>query len=39
MNNLPAISWQEKVIFNEMMLMSALYKTNMLNWIFIVLDH
>jgi len=30
---------ENKLIFNEMIMMSALYKTNTLNWIFIVLAH
>jgi hypothetical protein len=30
---------ENKLIFNEMMMESALYKTNMLNWILIVLAH
>jgi hypothetical protein len=29
---------ENKLIFNEMMMRSALYKTNMLSWIFIVLS-
>jgi hypothetical protein len=28
-----------KLIFNEMMMRSALYQNNTLSWIFIVLDH
>jgi hypothetical protein len=32
------ILWREQVIFNEMMMMSALYQTT-INWIFIVLAH
>ena len=40
MSNFSAISWREQVIhFDEMlMMMSALFQTNMLSWIFIVLD-
>ena len=30
---------KNKLIFNEMMMRSALYQTNMLSWIFIVLAH
>jgi hypothetical protein len=30
---------ENKLIFNEMMMRSALYYTNMLSWIFIVLAH
>jgi hypothetical protein len=30
---------ENKLIFNEMMMSSALYKTNTLSWIFIVLAH
>jgi len=29
--------YENKLIFNEMMMRSALYQTNMLSWIFIVL--
>ena len=38
MSKVSAISWQEQVTFDEMM-MSALYETNTLSWIFIVLTH
>jgi hypothetical protein len=34
-----AISWREQVIFNAMMMMSALYLTNTLHWFFVVLAH
>jgi len=39
MSNISAISWREKVSFNEMMMMmvSDLYYINMLRWISIVL--
>jgi len=30
---------ENKLIFNEMMMRSALYQTNTLSWIFIVLAH
>ena len=30
---------ENKLIFNEIMMMSTLYETNMLSWIFIVLAH
>jgi len=30
---------ENKLIFNEIMMKSALYKTNTLSWIFIVLAH
>ena len=36
MSYIPALSWREQVIFDEMMMMFALYT---LNWIFIVLDY
>jgi hypothetical protein len=39
---LSAISWREQItfrFFDEMMMMSALYYTNTLRWIFIVLAH
>jgi hypothetical protein len=36
MSNFPAISWREQVTFNEMV-MSALYYTKTLKWIFIAL--
>jgi hypothetical protein len=40
MSNFSAISWREQVIFDEMMMMmSALYLTNSLSCIFIVLAH
>jgi len=39
MRNFSAISWREQVTFNVMMMMSALYTINMLNWIFILLAH
>jgi hypothetical protein len=40
MNNFSAISWWEQVTFNErIMIMSALYLTNMLSWIIKVLAH
>jgi len=32
MNNLSAISWREYVTFDDMILMSALYKNNTLSW-------
>jgi hypothetical protein len=38
-SNFSAVSWQEQITFVETMLMSALYYTNMLSWIFIVLAH
>jgi len=34
-----AISCREQVIFDEMMMMSTLFLTNMLSWIFIVLAY
>jgi hypothetical protein len=34
---LPVYHGENKLIFNEMMMSSALYKTNTLSWIFIVL--
>ena len=34
-----AISWWEHIIFHEIMMMSALYQTNVISWIFIVLAH
>ena len=37
-SNFKAISWWVQIIFNEMV-MSILYWTNMLNWVFIVLAH
>ena len=39
MSHLSAISGREQVTFDEMMMISALYQTNMLSWIFIVLSH
>ena len=33
------ILWQEQVTFDEMIMMFALYQTNTLSWIFIVLAH
>jgi len=33
------LSWREHVTFDEMMMISALYWTNMHSWIFIVLVH
>ena len=39
MSNFSVISWREQVTFIEMMIMSTLYKTNMLNWMFTVLAH
>ena len=39
LSNFSAISWREQVIFNEMMMMFALFKINTLSWIFIVLAH
>jgi hypothetical protein len=39
MSKFLTISWREWVTFNEMMMMSAFYKTNTLNWIFIKLAH
>ena len=39
LSNFSAISWWEQVIFNEMMMMFALFKINTLSWIFIVLAH
>jgi hypothetical protein len=32
-SNFSATSWREQVTFDEMMQMSALYKTNTLSWI------
>jgi hypothetical protein len=37
MSNFPAVSWREQVVFEEMMMMSALYWTNTLSRILIVL--
>ena len=34
-----AIAWREQVTFYDMIMMSALYYTNTLSWIFIVLSH
>jgi len=34
-----AISWREQVTFNEIMMRSALFNTNTLSWIFIMLAH
>jgi hypothetical protein len=34
-----AISWENKLHLDEIMMMSAFYQTNMLRWIFIVLAH
>jgi hypothetical protein len=34
-----SVKRENKLIFNEMMMSSALYKTNTLSWIFIVLAH
>jgi len=39
MSNFSVISRREQVTFDEMTRMSALYKTNSLSWIFIVLSH
>ena len=39
MSNVQLISWREQVTFNEMIIISALYWTNTLNWIFIVTAH
>jgi len=39
LSNLSTISWWEQVIFNEMIMMSALFWTSTLSWIFIVLAH
>jgi hypothetical protein len=36
---LTAISWREQVIFNAIMMIPALYQTNMVSLIFIVLGH
>jgi hypothetical protein len=33
------LSWREQGTFNEMMILSVMYYTNTLNWIFIVLYH
>jgi hypothetical protein len=33
------LSWREQGTFDEMMILSVMYKTNTLNWIFIVLHH
>jgi hypothetical protein len=38
-SNSPAISWREQITFDEMMMISALCKTNTLSWIVIVLAH
>ena len=38
MSNISAISWQEQATFDEMIMMSALYETNTLSLIFIVLE-
>jgi hypothetical protein len=37
MSNFSAVSWREYITLDEMMMMSALYKTNTFSWIFIVL--
>ena len=37
MSNYSAISWQEQTTFDENMMMSALFWTNMLGWILLVL--
>ena len=34
-----AVLWWEQLIFNEMMMKSALHYINILSWIFIVLAH
>ena len=39
MSNCSAISWQEQITFDEMIMMSTLYKTIALSLIFIVLAH
>ena len=39
MSNYSAISWQEQTTFDENMMMSALFWTNMLGWILLVLAH
>jgi len=39
MSNISAILWLEQVTFDEMMMMSALYLTCTLIWIFIVLAY
>ena len=39
MSKFLTILWREWITFNEKMMMSALYKTNTLNWIFIKLAH
>ena len=36
-SNFQAISWREQVTFDEMIMISALYQTYTLSWIFIVL--
>jgi len=38
MSNFSSISWREQVTFSEIVIV-ALYKTNTLNWIVIVLAH
>jgi hypothetical protein len=39
MNNISARLWREQVTFYEMKMLLALYKIEMLSWIFIVLSH
>jgi hypothetical protein len=40
MSTISAISWRKQATFNEMvMMMSTLYESNTLSWIFIVLAH
>jgi hypothetical protein len=39
MSNFSITSWREQITFNEIIMRSALYKTNTLSWIFIVLTH
>jgi hypothetical protein len=39
MNRFSAISWQEEAACNEMILISALYSINTLNWVSTVLAH
>jgi hypothetical protein len=39
MSNFSVYHGENMVTFNEMMMMSALFYTNMLNWIFIALAH
>jgi len=39
MSDISVISWRGQVTFDKMMMMSALYQTNTLIWIVIMLVH